>query len=232
MLVACWIAMAAPAAAQFPAMPPLPVVPEQPSKPPATRSTPPTKPAPQPTAKPAKPAVKRTQPTANTGQSQPPDDALAPTRAAASLAAKKVWPVESVPVFEDDGRNLRFDLATSWIRSADGKGMLRYQFTATPAPPSDAPQDEASIGSLDDQQQFLARATACDFTLVLYDSDRFELIEVPLTMKHGVDSEGNWRNLADNHIVRMDAEMYRTFLRGGYGVTWECNRGEGQGQSQ
>jgi hypothetical protein len=144
----------------------------------------------------------------------------------AALAKPQYWSAVKLRLFKTPTRETRFTFATSWIPGPDHKGMFRYRLAAIPetrslngqllAGESDTPENT---------EKFLERVHACDFTMVLYDSDGFLLRRVPILFQRGVNDDAQLISLSWNSSEQMDQEEYVSLLgiegKGGrWDVTW------------
>lgn len=141
-----------------------------------------------------------------------------------SLAAPMHWKTTSIPIFENDPRNLRIDLTTSWILGTDRKGFMRYKIAAYLPPPAlDEPSEWKELDTPEQTKRFLLRVKACSLSLLLNDADNFRLSAVPLVLHEGIDDTGRIAELDENSGTELNERMYRSFLHGRFEISWDCN---------
>ena len=140
-----------------------------------------------------------------------------------SLAVPMHWKTTSIPIFENDPRNLRIDLTTSWILGTDRKGFMRYQIAAYLPPPGlNEPSEWKELDTPEQTKRFLLRVKACSLTLLLNDADNFRLSAIPLVLHEGIDDTGRIAELDDNSGTELNETMYRAFLHGRFEISWDC----------
>lgn len=134
-----------------------------------------------------------------------------------------------IRIFEDDPRQFRFILLTSWIPGHEHKGFFRYQLSVAvlPVPPSPNP-----LYSPTPPQQgwgvseTIDRLHNCTLFLSVYDDGGFVLQKIPLILQRTVDDQSVIVGLSANDSSQMDLKDYQNFLsanpQASWNIEWAC----------
>jgi len=137
----------------------------------------------------------------------------APKVATPSLSKPVDMGTSELRLFEDDPREIKFRLVTSWIPGEKHQGMFRYKMDAWKAYEA---TDEAV-------EKLLQRVSRCTITLELYDKDGFVLRRHVVPFHRGVNEQARLHSLYANDAFQMDAQEYRQFVNSGaWAVSWDC----------
>ena len=156
-------------------------------------------------------------------------DALTDKIAASNYAQASYRGSHKVKFFEDDPRNARFELITSWIPGSDNKGLFRYKVNVEIEPPT--AEDKALFTQTPPKggwgiPESLDRLQRCGFTLRLLDEGGFILQKIPITLIKTVDDKGIVASLNDNDSSPMQFSEYKSFMAatptGSWELTWRC----------
>ncbi|HLY40202.1 MAG TPA: hypothetical protein VKR52_03270 [Terracidiphilus sp.] len=138
------------------------------------------------------------------------------------LAKPVEWPALERRLFKDSHDLMVFKMATSWIPGQDHEGRFRYKLTATPLLKDEYSSPQKQIGIMSKRLQ-----ETCSISIVLLDTDGFELRRVQPDLSLALNNETDIVGLTANDSEQMDASEYKSFVgkedqAGSWNIAWNC----------